>query len=286
MTRKDPWLERFPQIVLAISTTILAADIVIGWLTGAFNRDSLSGTISAIVLNVSLALIACAATAAAVFYWRKLRESDRWIIDFAARLKQVEEPEGPPIIADVTDPGYPPLSSGQLADLYTEARVRGERTYSDARLCAVTIISVPRERPSIRVEFDFYSQHAAKAAEVHWDNYGGFGHGQVSQNPVLLAKRGGWDKVPWETYPQWERFYRLAYEKVQPLSDPPLVIVTSASADDRTPWVFDFKCEPSSIQYALTADGQLTKTTSVYAARAALAQALRQGFAQRPLALH
>lgn len=271
-----------PQIVLAIGTAILAIDILIGWITGAFSRDSISGTLSALFLNLTLALIAAAATVAAVFYWRKFLDSERFIIGVVDRLKEAEQPEGPPVIPDVTDPGYPPLSSRQLADLYADARVIGQRTYSDAKLCAIALISAPNERPSIRMQFDFYSEHARKVAEVHWDNYGGFGRVLAGQHLNPSRKAGGWDQMPWETYPQWEKFYRLAYEKVQPLPDPPLIIVTSVFPHAGLPWVFQFGRDAAAPHYALTADEQLIEDSSLYARRMALSQFLRLAFERRP----
>lgn len=271
-----------PQIVFAIATTIVAINIVIGWITGAFSRDSVSGTLSALFLNLTLVLIAATGTAAAVFYWRKFLDSERFISDMADRLEEAEQPKGPPVIPDVTDPGYPPLSTRQLADLYADGRVIGERAYSDAKLCAIAIISMPNDRPSIRMQFDFYSEHARKVAEVNWDNYGGFNQVLAGQELRPLQESGGWDQMPWETYPQWEKFYRLAYEKVQPLPDPPLVIVTSFFSHDGRPWVFQFGRGPGAPHYALTADEQLIEGSSVYARRIALSQTVREAFERRP----
>jgi hypothetical protein len=282
MARKDPWLEHISQIVLAIGTAIVAIDILVGWLTGAFSRDSLSGTVSAIVLNSVLALIAAIATAAAVFYWRKERDLRRSVIAWLeSLLPGGKRPEGPPLIPDVSDAGYPPLSNLQLTGLYGEARVMGERSYSDAKLCAVAIVSAPHERPSIQAQFDFYSEHAGKVAEVYWDNYSGFAHTVAGVDPQLVQKRGGWEAVPWDMYPDWDKFYRLAYEKVQPLREPPVVILSSSFDEDRWPWFFHFESEPNSPCYALTTDGQLVQEESVYSLKIALLRKLGRGLGQR-----
>jgi hypothetical protein len=279
MARKDPWLEHISQIVLAIGTAIVATDIVIGWFTGAFTRDSLSGTVSAIILNVTLALIAAVATAAAVFYWRKLHDFRRSLIVWLeSLLPGAKQPEGPPLIPDVSDPGYPPLSNRQVADLYADARVMGERAYSDAKLCAMAIVSAPHERPSIQARFDFYSKHAGKVAEVHWDNYRGFGHTVAGVDLELLVHDpGGWDDVPWEIYPDWDKFYRLAYEKVQPLRDPPVVILSSSFDEDRCPWFFHFESQPDHPCYCLTTDGRLIQEESVYSLKIVLLRKLGRG---------
>ena len=282
MTEREPWLDRFPQIVLAIATAIVATDIIIGWSTGAFSRQSLSGTLSAIILNAVLALIAVVATVTAVFYWRKVCTWETRIIGLATDLRRAQQPEGPPIIPDVSDPGYPPLSNRQLADLYVDARPIAERTYSDAKLSAIAITVLPDEQPSIRIQFDFYSEHAGKTAEVDWENYGGFGQVRPGCDLELGQKAGGWDEPPWEIYPDWDKFYRLAYEKVQPLPQRPRVIVTSFFSENKPPWFFDFGHPPGSIPYAMTATGELINKSSPYSAKIALLDAIKKAFDRRP----
>lgn len=278
MTERDPWLDRFPQIVLAIATAIVATDIIIGWSTGAFSRQSLSGTFSAIILNAVLALIAVAATVTAVFYWRKNRIWETRIAGLTRDLLRAHHPEGPPIIPDVGDPGYAPLSNRQLADLYANARPIAERIYSDAKLCAIAIVVLPNEQPSIRVRLDFYSKHAGKIAEVDWENYGGFGQVRPGCDLELGQKAGGWDEPPWEIYPDWDKFYRLAYEKVQPIPQPPRVIITSFLSENKPPWFLDFGHPAGSNAYAMTAKGELVRQTSPYSAKIALLEELRKAF--------
>ena len=287
MTDRDSWLDRFPQIVLAIATAIVATDIIVGWFTGAFSRHSLSGSISAIILNVILSLIAVAATATAVYYWRQDRIWTARIVGWTRDLERAQHPEGPPIIPDLTDPGYAPLSNRQLTSLYSDARPIAERTYSDAKLSALAIIALPNQQPSIRVRLDFYSEHARKTAQLHWENYAGFSDVRPGCDLERCQIPGSWPQPPWETYPDWDNFYRLAYEKVQPFPRPPRVIVTSYFSANDPPWFFDFQRPDGPALYAMTADRELIPTRpTTYTAKTALLEELRKAFDRPRLSLH
>ena len=215
-------LDRFSQIVLAASTSVLALNVALGWLAGFFANRSAPVLVWFALIYALLSLAMLAVSAYSLYQRGKHRELQRTVDSEIEKWQCVTAEITPqsPISPDCEDLGRLPFESGALDDLYRDAIPIAADTYSDATVVGFSEVLTLGRRPSIWMKFDFFSNNAGAAASVHWNNYDGFTPRARIEREIDLRPLRAWASPPWHAFPNWGRAYRMAYEKAAPFTGP------------------------------------------------------------------
>ena len=233
------WDDKAIRLVAASGTAVLAIQVLVSWVVLGVDKASRSAAVAVSLVIAGLVVLTAVCAATAIYQWRRRRELEQLLRDVARRFAPSL---GEPIKADLTSVGELPVDSDELERLFIDARLAARGVYGDAAACLLSMALSTVKKPTIRVVFGFYSAHADRCVEVHWDNYRGMCAGHPKDLLDLdhaLSGWKGWERAPWEEQSWWAKTYRLAFEKVQPVKVGSPVVI-AAFAGNGGLWHFMF----------------------------------------------